>query len=144
DADTAAALLDNRWQMADNLFAFAASPHGQPQRALTRIFFEARTYSRQGIYERLRPVTLDPLLEPALQAKLREFNRRAHQQGVAIEYLDGQAIWLANDLNAQWPKQVCRDVVAFNRSTSAPAERLSGIHFDIEPHTVASGPWAGD
>lgn len=143
DAETSKAFLDNRWGMQDQLMQLAAAPHGQSGRALNRIFFEMRTYSRVDIYDRLRPVTYDPLTDPVEQAKLRAFNRRAHNQGVAVEYLDGQAIWLATDANAQWPMQVCRDVVAFNQTTTDPAERLDGVHFDIEPHTVQGGPYGG-
>lgn len=144
DAATAQAFMDNQWGMTDDLLQFVAAPHGQSNYAINRIFFEMRTYSRSNIYDQLRPITYDPLLDATEQAKLRNFNSRMHSQGVAVEYLDGQAIWLASDANAQWPKQVCRDVVAFNQSTTKTTERLDGVHFDIEPHTVQSGPWAGD
>jgi hypothetical protein len=143
DSDTSKAFLDNRWGMQDGLMQLAAAPHGQSARALNRIFFEARTYSRVDIYDRLRPITYDPLLDAVEQAKLRAFNKRAHAQGVAVEYLDGQAIWLASDTNAAWPKQVCRDVVAFNMTTTDVTERLDGVHYDIEPHVVQGGPYAG-
>jgi hypothetical protein len=143
DAETSKAFLDNRWGMQDQLMQLAAAPHGQPARALNRLFFEARTYTRVDMFDRLRAVTYDPLTDPTEQAKLRAFNRRAHAQGVAVEYLDGQALWLASDANAQWPKQVCQDVVAFNLTTNDPDERLDGVHFDIEPHTVQGGPYGG-
>ncbi|AWV88743.1 hypothetical protein DN745_05080 [Bradymonas sediminis] len=143
DAETAHAFTTNRWNMAENLINFASAPHGSSAHAINRFYFEARTYSRDNIFDAMRPITYDPLLTPGEQAHLRAFNARAHAAGIAVEYLDGQAIWLASDANAQWPKQVCRDVVTFNKTTSLNAERLAGVHFDIEPHTVGGTRWDG-
>lgn len=144
DAETAHAFVTNRWEMADNLMVFASAPHGESAYAINRIFFEARTYSRDNIYDEMRSITYDPLLTTTEQAHLRAFNALAHSHGIAIEYLDGQAIWLADDDHAEWPKQVCRDVVTFNRTTTLNAERLDGVHLDIEPHTVGGTEWDGD
>lgn len=143
DAETAHAFLTNRWNMAADLIDFAAAPHGSSAHAINRFYFEARTYSRDNIFDAMRPITYDPLLTPGEQAHLRAFNARAHAAGIAVEYLDGQAIWLAEDANAEWPKQVCRDVTTFNKTTTLNAERFAGIHFDIEPHTVGGDTWDG-
>lgn len=143
DADTASAFLDNKWGMQDDLMQFSTAPHGYASRALNRIFFEARTYTRDDIYDGLRTVTFDPLVDPVEQPKMRAFLKRAHDEGIAVEYLDGQAIWLASDTNAQVAKDVCEDVVSFNLTTNDVDERFDGVHFDIEPHTVHSGPYAG-
>lgn len=141
------ALLDNTDGARDELFAFVDAPHGQPERAINRIFFAARAYANVDVFSTLRPPIYDPLGAPEhsadAQARLRAFLRQASAHGVAVEYLDGQAIWLASDTNAAVPVQICRDVVAFNLAGDDAAERFSGVHLDIEPHTVGRGPWAG-
>src|SRR5690554_4151026 len=127
----------------DELFAFLAAPHNQPNRAINRLFFEARGYSNADRFETVRTPSFDPIKNAADQQHLRSFLARAHAQGVAVEYLDGQAIWVASDANAQAPKDICTDVLAFNRTSTNVAERFDGIHLDIEPHTVQSGSYAG-
>lgn len=140
---TAQEILENTGSAQDELMTFIAAPHGQAQRAINRLFFEVRGYSNAERFEQVRQADYDPLTDSGAQAKLRAFLKRAHAQGVAVEYLDGQAIWVANDQNAAAPRQICKDVVAFNRAASDPAERFDGIHLDIEPHTVRHGPYAG-
>jgi hypothetical protein len=137
-------LLNNTGGARDDLMAFMSAPHGQSSRALNRIFFEARAHATVDTKSQLRPVTYDPLLDAGEQPKLRAFIKEAKSHGVGVEYLDAQGIWLATDTNAEVPKQICRDVVTFNKTTSDVDERLDGVHLDIEPHTVTSGPWAGE
>lgn len=141
---TAKEILENTGAAQDELMTFIAAPHGQAQRAINRLFFEVRGYSNANRFEQVRQADYDPLTEAGGQAKLRAFLKRAHAKGVAVEYLDGQAIWVASDQNAGAPKQICQQVVAFNRASSDPAERFDGIHLDIEPHTVRQGPHAGE
>jgi hypothetical protein len=140
---TAEEILNNTGGAQDELLAFAAAPHGKPDRAINRLFFEARGHSNANRFAKVRTPTYDPLTDPAEQEKLRSFLKRSHAQGMAVEYLDGQAIWVATDENAEAPKQLCRDVVAFNKSTDDANARFDGIHLDIEPHTVRKGPYAG-
>lgn len=140
---TAQQLIENSAGAQDELFAFLAAPHNQASRAINRLFFEARGYSNDDRFETVRTADYDPLNSSADRENMRSFLARAHAQGVAVEYLDGQAIWVASDANAQAPKDVCADVVAFNKSSSNVAERFDGIHLDIEPHTVQSGSFAG-
>ncbi|MFU8802544.1 MAG: hypothetical protein ACNA8W_01930, partial [Bradymonadaceae bacterium] len=135
-------LLENSGGAKDELFSFAVAPHGQTSRALNRIFFEAREYRKDDPHGPLFTVTYDPLLNDTHRPRLRAFLKRAHAVGIAVEHLDGQAIWLASDANAQAGIQVCEDVLTFNRSTSDERERFAGIHLDVEPHTVTSGPYA--
>ncbi len=136
-------ILENTGGAQDTLLQFAAAPHGDASRKLNRLFFEARGHSNVDRFSQIRPVTYDPLKDAGPQANLRAFLKRAHAQGTAVEYLDGQAIWVTTDANADVPKQICRDVVAFNKTASSASERLDGVHFDIEPHTIHSGPWSG-
>jgi hypothetical protein len=143
ESPSAREILENTGGAQDALLNFAAAPHGQPARALNRLFFEARAHSNVDRFAQLRPIAYDPLTVPSAQADLRAFLRRAHAQGIAVEYLDGQAIWVTTDANARRPRQICADVVAFNLGSADLAERFDGVHFDIEPHTIRSGPWAG-
>ncbi len=136
-------IVENIGGAQDELLQFAAAPHGQSKRALNRLFLEARGHSNVDRWATARAVTYDPLLDASKQADLRNFLRRAHKQGVAVEYLDGQGIWVATDALAEVPKQICRDIVTFNKTTNDVAERFDGVHFDIEPHTVREGPYAG-
>lgn len=126
----------------DALLDFAQAPHGQPSRSLNRVFLEARAKTSPDKFAELFTVTYDPLTDADAAAGLRAFLAEASRRGIAVEYLDGQAIWLATDQAAEVPKQICRDVAAFNRDSPA-GQRLAGVHLDIEPHTVTSGPWAG-
>jgi hypothetical protein len=143
ETPSARQLVENVDGAQDELIQFVNAPHGQADRSVNRLFFEARGHSNVDRFSQTRMVTYDPLLDSSKQAALRAFLKRAHSQGVDVEYLDGQAIWVANDTNAQVPKKICEDVVSFNLSTTDITERLDGVHYDIEPHTVQSGPWAG-
>ncbi|QDG52551.1 hypothetical protein FIV42_17960 [Persicimonas caeni] len=136
-------IVENIGGAQDELLQFAAAPHGDSSRALNRLYFEARGHTNADRWSQPRAVTYDPLLDTSKQGALRSFLRRAHSQGIDVEYLDGQAIWVASDALAEVPKQICRDIVAFNKTTNDVAERLDGAHFDIEPHTVREGPYAG-
>lgn len=136
-------IVENIGGAQDELLQFAAAPHGDSSRALNRLYLEARGHTNADRWSQPRTVTYDPLLDGAKQADLRKLLRRAHAQDLAVEYLDGQAIWVASDALAEVPKQICRDIVAFNKTTNDVAERLDGAHFDIEPHTVREGPYAG-
>ncbi len=136
-------VLKNVRGAQDALFEFMRAPHGQKARSINRLYFAARAHANVDTSATLQPVIYDPLLDDGDRGDLRAFLRRAHEAGVAVEYLDGQAIWLASDKNARAGAQVCRDVVAFNLSSRVAGERLDGVHLDIEPNTVVRGPWAG-
>ncbi|MFW5967860.1 MAG: hypothetical protein ACOCV2_10095, partial [Persicimonas sp.] len=127
----------------DDLLSFLSEPHGKEKRAINRLFLEARDYSVENRWEEVRDIHYDPLTEDDGQKSLRSFISRAKDEGMGVEYLDGQAIWLATDENAEAAKEVCRDVTAFNEGTDDETERFDGVHFDIEPHTVQEGPYAG-
>jgi hypothetical protein len=136
-------ILNNAGGAQDELFDFLSAPQGQTSRAINRLLFEARGYSNADRFAKVRATTYDPIREGGKQDKLRQFLKRAKSQGVAVEYLDGQAIWVATDENANAPKQICKDIVSFNKGSDDLMERFDGIHLDIEPHTVRNGPYAG-
>jgi hypothetical protein len=137
------AIVANRDGAQDKLIAFLRAPHGKTKRSINRLFFAARAHAGVDVFEKPRPVIYDPLLNPAAQPALRKFLTRLDAAGVAVEFLAGQAIWLATGQYAEVPKQICRDVVAFNLSSDDPSARFDGIHLDIEPHTVVRGSYAG-
>jgi hypothetical protein len=143
EAPGSQAIIENGSGAQDEFIEFATAPHGYESRALNRVFFEARQYKNEDRWAKLREITYDPLLNPEHQENLHAFVRRAKSEGMAVEYLDGQAIWVASDDNAEAAKQLCRDVVTYNESTDELAERFDGIHLDIEPHTVREGPYGG-
>jgi hypothetical protein len=136
-------ILNNAGGAQDELFDFLSAPQGDSSRAINRLLFEARGYSNNDRFAKLRQTTYDPIREGGKQKNMRAFLKRAKSQGIAVEYLDGQAIWIASDANADAPKQICRDIVAFNKGSDDPLERFDGLHLDIEPHTVRDGPYAG-
>jgi hypothetical protein len=134
-------LLTNGNGAQDELFMFLAN-HRQDNRTIDRIFLEGRHKDPSNKFSELYDYLYDPVNNTAERPKLRDFISRANGVGTKIEYLDGQAIWLATDANAEVPKQICKDVVAYNESSVAD-ECFAGVHFDIEPHTVTSGPHSG-
>ncbi|AWV88227.1 hypothetical protein DN745_02275 [Bradymonas sediminis] len=143
ESPSARDILENTGNAQVELLNFAAAPHGDASRSINRLFVETRAHSNTDRFSQLRAVTYDPITDPAHQGNLRAFLRNAHAQGIAVEYLDGQAIWVTTDANAQAPRQICRDIVSFNLGTNDLAERFDGVHLDIEPHTIRSGPWGG-
>ena len=137
-------LLDNAGGAQDELMEFMAAPHGHEEYAVDRLFMEARGYTYVDPNEEIRPVSWDPLTDPDLQPQMRDFLQRASDQGAAVEYLAAQGIWLAADEYAEVPKEKCEAVADFNRTTDNVDERFAGVHLDIEPFTVTSGPYADD
>jgi len=74
-------------------------------------------------------------------AVVRAFLARAHAMGLAVEYLDGCAMWLQSAREAREPMAVCDALVAFNAASPNTAEHVDGIHLDIEPHQLPN--WRG-
>lgn len=142
ETPSAHALIENRDGAQDELLAFLTAPHGVAAHQINRLFFAARALAGSEPFERPFTVAFDPLLDEATRPQLQRFLSRLSAAGVATEYLAGQAIWLASDAFAQTPRQICRDVVQYNRLTPQPGARFAGIHLDIEPHTVTRGPYA--
>jgi hypothetical protein len=116
--------------------------HRKESRPMKRIFLEAKETAEEGKFRRLQPVHYDPVTNPEHIPKLQLLVRDLHAIGAKVEYLDGQAIWLASQQNMEAAKQHCRDVISYNKQ-SKRVERLDGIHLDIEPHTVTAGPYDG-
>jgi hypothetical protein len=71
-------------------------------------------------------------------AAVREFLAKATANGITVEYLEGEALWVTSDANMDVPIQACADIAAFNRESSSPGQRFAGVHLDIEPHTLGA------
>jgi hypothetical protein len=117
----AASLLTDRTAQ-DAFFDFAVAPHGDAVRRITHVYTDVGTAA---------------LTDAALRSNLRAFVKRAHDLGIQVEFLDGDANWLTSDANRQVPIDRCRSVVDFNAG-GAPNERLDGVHYDIEPHQLGA------
>ncbi|MGW3951693.1 hypothetical protein ACWEKM_12285 [Streptomyces sp. NPDC004752] len=110
----------------DAFFAFAAAPHGDTSFKLTTVYIATGDTS---------------LTDTALTKKLRAFNRRAHSNGMKVEFLDGDKSWVVSRAAADSTGvDHCRKVVDFN-AASSPSDRIDGVHYDIEPHTFFDGSW---
>lgn len=143
EAPGSRAIIENRGGAQDALLAFLRAPHEDPARAVNRLYFAAQAHRITEPLAAPHTLQYNPLRDPNARQPLQHLLRRLSEQGVATELLAGQAIWLASDAFAQIPVQICRDTVAFNLASDDPTARFAGVHFDIEPHTVTRGPWAG-
>jgi len=112
---SAAIVSDSRAQ--DEFFSFIAAPGGDASLRINRLYFFG---DNLGISSNPAPV--------------RAFLRRAHQSGIAVEYLTGDAAWALPGMGYNATARVDK-VIAFN--TGATDERFDGIHFDIEPYLLA-------
>lgn len=136
------AIVENRSGAQDKLLRFLRAPHQKPERAINRLYFAARAHTQTDPLKAPYTLQYNPLSDPRQRSDLQRLLRRLNDQGIATELLAGQAIWLASDDYAKIPVGICRDTVAFNLSSDNPNARFSGVHLDIEPHTVTRGPWA--
>src|SRR5690554_5002400 len=144
EAPGSRAIIENLGGTQDTLLAFLRAPHGEPARAVNRLLFAAQAHRITEPLAAPHTLQYNPLRDPKARQPLQRFLRRLSDQGVATEMLAGQAIWLASDEFAQIPIQICRDTVDFSLASRDQAARFAGVHFDIEPHTVTGGPWAGE
>jgi hypothetical protein len=152
-------VLNNSTDRSD-LFTFLEDPHdlGQP---INRIFFQAREYEAQvdgpgqhNYWKNTEPADYEQSSDPLKNddPNLHQFLQTAYDRGVSVEYLDGHAMWLADDAYLQEATEVCDDVINFNRAAPTISARFDGIHFDIEPHitgpdddsTTTEGTYAHD
>src|SRR5690554_1157218 len=137
------AIIENEAGAQDDLLDFLAAPHGAPKCNINRVFFAAQGHAPGDPLKAAQLVRYNPLVDDDARPHLQRLLGRLNAQGVATELLAGQAIWLASDELAQIPVELCRETVAFNLASEDPKARFSGVHLDIEPHTVTRGPWAG-
>lgn len=106
-------------QEQDKFFNFIKTPHGDSSTAVTRLFFFGDHLNLK--YE---------------SDKVASFVKRAHENGVAVEYLAGRAYWVQND-NQQEAISRCEKVVSYNSKVEKAAQ-FDGVHFDIEPHQLGA------
>eukprot|EP01137_Pigoraptor_chileana_P012839 Opistho-2@65642 len=132
DTNTRAMWFWGKWPeiaelaVQDGLFSVIAAPHDVARFAINRFYFE---FGRANLQTDA--------------VNIRAFLRRAHALGIAVEYLDGNPIWLI-PANNQIPVDICSEVAKFNAGGKGPEEWIDGIHFDIEPHVNrGQGLWRG-
>jgi len=68
---------------------------------------------------------------------LRSFLTDAHNAGISVEYLDGDAQWTASDSGQAEGEQHCQEALEFNSGSSDAAQRFDGIHYDVEPWNLS-------
>lgn len=106
-------------QAQNDFFVFAAAPHGDASLKLNRVFFFG-----------------DGLNLTSGAPQVRAFLQRAHNAGIAVEYLTGDSNWAQDGQGGNATARVDK-VIAFNAGSASAAERFDGIHFDIEPYLLA-------
>jgi hypothetical protein len=111
----AAAMLRDRsaWQA---FFDFCDAPHGNPEARIGAIYLEP-------------PRDLE-------EAGLCLFLSAAHDRGLRVEFLFGDAEWQADHLDRA--RAVCGRVVETSNPAHPVAERFDGLHLDIE----SGGKWS--
>lgn len=57
-------------------------------------------------------------------------------QGLKVECLAGNKQWALTE-NREIPIRICDQALVYNQSVM-PDQRFSGLHFDIEPHTLGN------
>jgi hypothetical protein len=100
----------------DALLQFIKKPHGTDPE-INNLYFNANVNFLRS--EKLREAFIDLIV-------------RAHKQGVTVQYLAGHAAWAYQNREVLG---IIEAVSEFNASLS-PEQRLDGVHFDIEPHTL--------
>lgn len=100
-------------------FTFLAAPHGDTSARINRVYLNGDGFD----VNKQAP-------------QLRAFLKKAHEKGIAIEYLTGNSKW-ALDGQTGSATDRCDRVEQFNAGTSVSAERFDGIHLDIEPYLLS-------
>ena len=83
-------------------------------------------------------IELDINTVNAQPAIVRSFIAAANAQGIAVEFLAGQATWVTTAALMAVPVQMCKDISSFNAGSSSAAQRFAGVQLDIEPHTLGA------
>lgn len=105
----------------NEFFSFAKAPHGDASARINRIFLSGDSFDYNS---------------GSAKTALRAFLKKAHEQGIAVEFLTGNAKWAQSgqEYNAI---QRCERMIAFNAGSTDPKERYDGMHLDIEPYLLA-------
>lgn len=103
-----------------DFFSFIKAPHGNSATAINRIYLNGDSFDYKS---------------NSNKTALRAFLKRAHQNGVAVEYLTGNSKW-AIPGNEKEALSRADKMIAFNKETSDTQERYDGLHLDIEPYLL--------
>lgn len=118
DEPIGAGVASNIIESHDEFITFLNSPHGNTDRAINRVFFQ---------------ISLEKL--DSSQPKTLSLINSLHEKGIKIDLLvpGNKGSWLLDDNLSDIPKNYCNKLAIFNDSVGS-AEKIDGIHFDIEPH----------
>ncbi len=103
-----------------DFFTFVKAPHGNSATAINRIYLNGDSFDYNSTSNK---------------TALRAFLKKAHQNGVAVEYLTGDSKW-AIPGNESSALARADKMIAFNKETSDTQERYDGLHLDIEPYLL--------
>lgn len=104
----------------NEFFSFIKAPHGDASARINRVYLSGDSFDYKSLSEK---------------NALRAFLKKAHGQGVSVEFLTGNSKWAlpGQEYNAITR---CERMIAFNAETSDPSERYDGMHLDIEPYLL--------
>jgi len=117
--DSSNNIINDLGTARDELFAFCRSPHGNPDNKISVLFFG----SADALYSN--------------QDNLRNFLREASDNGIYVEYLDGNPSWATYNHKAGFDR--INKIIEFNSSALSEKEKFKGIQFDVEPYLLLAG-----
>lgn len=105
----------------EEFFSFVKAPKGDASARINRIFLNGDSFDYTS---------------NSTKTALRAFLKKAHDNGLAVEFLTGNSKWV---LSGQEGNAItrCERMIAFNAGSSDPKERYDGMHLDIEPYLLA-------
>jgi len=119
------------WSMADDIvldspggsradfFNFCATPHGNDDRAVTRVYLSAGVPGKDLVNNYV--------------SDLRSFIADADSRGLKVECLTGDKYWATPEYRIAGEDR-CDDILDYNSNCSTDSQRFKGIHYDVEPH----------
>lgn len=113
--------LKNNPTAEQEFIDFLNAPHDDNAYAVSRIVISGAS-------------AMDFSSESDLQA-MREFIALASSNNIAVEYLSGDPNWVRTG-SEERALDRCQNIINFNASTVETNDNFTGIHFDIEPHTL--------
>jgi hypothetical protein len=73
--------------------------------------------------------------DSAKRAKVRQFLKEAHTNGLKVEFLDGDPSWAAANMAAG--KKTIDYFYSFNKEAKDKDEKFDGVQYDVEPYLLS-------
>jgi len=115
-------IMEDSTTEQNNFITYLNVPHSNPDYKINRVFL--------GSAGEMDFNDTDDI------SKLQDFIILADQNNIVIEYLTGDSNWVRTG-QTQSAVDRCQRAIDFNLATPSTDDDLKGIHFDIEPHTLA-------